>query len=80
MSAIFAAKVRDAFRTQLGENLKQMRPFVYLGREKISADHFMLDATADEFIRYRMTLAGKKVYYYFRMNKEGKTGWIVVEE
>ena len=80
MSANYAAKVPDAFRKQLAENLKQMDSFVYLGREKITADHFMLDATADEFIRYRMTVAGKKVYYYFRMNKEGKIGWIQFEE
>lgn len=80
MSANYAAKVPDAFRRQLADNLKQMRSFVYLGREKISVDHFMLDATADEFIRYRMTLARKKFYYYFRMNKEGKIGWIQVEE
>lgn len=80
MSANYAAKVPDAFRKQLGENLKQMKSFVYLGREKVTTDHFMLDATADEFIRYRMTLPGKNVYYYFRMNKEGKIGWIQVEE
>ncbi len=80
MSSNFAAKVSDAFRKQLAANLAQMRSFVYLGREKITTDHFMLDATADEFIRYRMTLEGKKVYYYFRMNKEEKIGWIVVEE
>lgn len=80
MSANFAAKVSDAFRKQLTDNLKQMRSFAYLGREKITTDHFMLDATAAEFVRYRMTLAGKNVYYYFRMNKEGKIGWIVFEE
>ena len=80
MSANFAAKVSDAFRKQLAENLKQMRSFVYLGREKITTDHFMLDATAAEFVRYRMTLAGKNVYYYFRMNKEDKIGWIIYED
>jgi CubicO group peptidase (beta-lactamase class C family) len=80
MSANFAAKVSDAFRKQLAENLKQMRSFVYLGREKITTDHFMLDATAAEFVRYRMTLARKNVYYYFRMNKEDKIGWIIYED
>lgn len=80
MSANFAAKVSDAFRKQLGENLKNMKSFAYLGTEKITVDHFMLDATADGFIRYRITLAGKKVYYYLRMNKDGKIGWIVIEE
>ncbi|MEQ1646180.1 MAG: hypothetical protein ABL959_22200, partial [Pyrinomonadaceae bacterium] len=80
MSANFAARVSEVFRKQLGDNLKQMKSFSYLGSEKITTDHFMLDATADEFVRYRMTLAGKSVYYYFRMNKEGKIGWIVSEE
>lgn len=80
MSANFAAKVSDTFRKQLADNLKQMRSFGYLGREKITPEHFMLDATADEFIRYRMSLGNKRVYYYFRMNKEGKIGWIVFEE
>lgn len=80
MSSNFAAKVPEAFRKQVGENLKQMSAFRYLGREKIGVDHFMLDVTADEFVRYRMTLPRKNVYYYFRMNKEGKIGWIVVEE
>ncbi len=80
MSANFAARVSEVFRKQLGDNLKQMKSFSYLGSEKITTDHFMLDATADEFVRYRMTLAGKSVYYYFRMNKEGKIGWIVFEE
>ncbi|MEQ1606044.1 MAG: serine hydrolase domain-containing protein [Pyrinomonadaceae bacterium] len=73
MSAIYAAKVPDAFRKQLAENLKQMKSFVYLGREKITTDHFMLDATADEFVRYRMTLPGKKVYYYLRMIRKGRS-------
>lgn len=80
MSANLGTRASEVFRKQLGENLKQMKSFIYLGREKITTDHFMLDATADEFIRYRMTLAGKKVYYHFRMNKEGKIGWIQVEE
>ncbi len=80
MSANFAAKVSDAFRKQLADNLKEMRSFAYLGTEKITTDHFMLDATATEFVRYRMSVAGKNVYYYFRMNKEDKIGWIMYED
>lgn len=80
LSANYASRVPDAFRKQLGENLKQMKSFAYLGREKITADHFMLDPTAFEFFRYKMTLANKSVYYYFRMNKEGKVGWIIFED
>lgn len=80
LSANYASRVPDAFRKQLGENLKQMKSFAYLGNEKITADHFMLDPTAFEFFRYKMTLANKTVYYHFRMNKDGKIGWIVFED
>lgn len=80
LSSNFASKVSDAFRKQLVENLKQMKSFAYLGNEKIGINHFMLDASAAEFDRYRMTLAHKTVYYYFRMNKDGKIGWIIFEE
>lgn len=80
LSANYASKVSEAFRKQLAENLKLMRSFAYLGRETIGGDHFMLDPTAAEFLRYKMTLANKTVYYHFRMNKEGKIGWIVFED
>ncbi len=80
LSANFAAKVSENFRKQLGENLKQMKSFVYLGTEKITADHFVLDPAAFEFSRYKMTLPDKTVYYHFRMNKDGKVGWIIFED
>ena len=57
LSANYASRINEAFRKQLAENLKLMKSFTYLGREKIGADHFMLDATANEFLRYKMTLA-----------------------
>lgn len=76
----YASKISETFRQQLAENLKQMKFFAYLGSEKITADHFMLDPTAAEFFRYKMTLANKTVYYHFRINKEGKIGWINFEE
>lgn len=80
LSANFASKVSDAFRKQLAENLRSMRSFAYLGAEKIGSDHFMLDVTASEFVRFKMTLAKRDVFYHFRMNKEGKIGWIVFED
>lgn len=80
MSANFAAKVSESFRKSLGENLKQMKSFVYLGSEKITADHFVLDPAASKFSRYKMTLLDKTVYYNFRMNKDGKIGWIIPED
>jgi len=80
MSANFASKVSEAFRKQLAENLKQMKSFAYLGSEKITADHFVLDPAAFEFSRYKMRLADRDVYYHFRMNKDGKIGWIIFED
>lgn len=80
LSTNFATRMPDAFRKQLAENLKQMKSFAYLGNEKIGKNHFMLDPLASEFFRYRMTLASKTVYYHFRMNKDGKIGWIIFED
>lgn len=80
LSANFAARVSDAFRQQLAANLKPMKSFAYIGNEKIGENHFMLDPAAAEFFRYKMTLANKTVYYHFRMNKDGKIGWISFEE
>lgn len=80
LSANFASKVSETFRKQLADNLKEMRSFVFLGNERIGADHFMLDPTAAEFLHFKMTLANRTVYYHFRMNKEGKIGWIVFED
>ncbi len=80
MSANFAANVSGTFRKQLAENLKQMKSFAFLGNEKIGENHFMLAPNASEFFRYKMTLANKTVYYHFRMNKDGKIGWIVFED
>ncbi len=80
LSANFASKVSADFRKQLAANLKAMRSFAYLGTEKIGSDHFMLDVTASEFVRFKMTLAKREVFYHFRMNNEGKIGWIVFED
>ncbi|HQU85188.1 MAG TPA: serine hydrolase domain-containing protein [Pyrinomonadaceae bacterium] len=80
MSANFAAKVSETFRKQLAENLKQTKSFQYLGKENITADHFVLDPSAAEFVRYKMTLTDKTVYYNFRINKDGKIGWIIPED
>lgn len=80
LSANYAAKVSENFRRNTGENLKQMKSFKYLGTEKITADHFVLDPAAFEFSRYKMRLADKDVYYHFRMNKDGKIGWIIPED
>ncbi|MEK7723454.1 MAG: hypothetical protein AAB336_03830, partial [Acidobacteriota bacterium] len=80
LSANYAAKVSETFRKQLADNLKQMKSFAYLGNEKIGENHFMLDPLATEFFRYKMTLAKREVYYHFRMNKDGKIGWIIFED
>ena len=78
--ANYASKVTDAFRQQVRGNLERMKAFAFLGNEKFTPDHFMLDATAAEVFRYRMTLPDKIVYYHLRFNKEGKIGWISAEE
>jgi len=80
LSANFAAKMSDAFRTQLSDNLKQMKTFAYLGSEKIGENHFNLDPAAAEFQRFKMVLENKTIYYSFRMNKDGKIGWIIFED
>jgi len=80
LSANYASRLPETFRQQLGENLKQLKSFTYLGQEKITTDHFMLDPTAAEIFHYKMTLASKTVYYHFRLNKAGKIGWIVFED
>jgi CubicO group peptidase (beta-lactamase class C family) len=80
LSANYASRVPQTFRQQLADNLKQIKTFAFLGQEKITADHFVLDPTLTEVFHYKMTLAKKTVYYHFRMNKEGKIGWIVFED
>lgn len=80
LSTNFAAKMSDAIRTQLSDNLKQMRSFAYLGSEKIGENHFILDPAAAEFQRFKMVLATKTIYYHFRMNRDGKIGWIIFED
>lgn len=80
LSTNFATRMPEAFRKQLADNLSQMKSFAYIGQERIGKDHFMLDPAAAEFFRYKMKLANKTVYYHFRMNKDGKVGWIIFEE
>lgn len=80
LSANYAKNISETFRKQLGENLKQMKSFAYLGSEKVTTDHFIPDPTAAEIFHYKMTLAGKTVFYHLRTNKEGKVGWIMYED
>lgn len=80
LSANYAKNISVTFRKQTAENLKQMKSFAYLGSEKVTTDHFIPDPTAAEIFHYKMTLADKTVYYHFRMNKEGKIGWIMYED
>jgi hypothetical protein len=57
-----------------------MKSFAYLGNEQVTTNHFIPDPTAAEIFRYKMTLAGKTVFYHFRTNKEGKIAWISFED
>ena len=80
LAANYASRVPATFRQQLAANLKQMKSFAFLGKEKITADHFILDPTLIEIFHYKMTLANKTVYYHLRFNKDGRIGWIVFED
>lgn len=80
LSANYASKISESFRQQTAENLKLMKSFAYLGYEKITDDHFVPDPNAAELFHYKMTLANKTVYYHFRINKDGKIGWIIFED
>ncbi len=80
LSANYASKISESFRQQTAENLKLMKSFAYLGNEKITTDHFIPDPNATEIFHYKMTLANKTVYYHFRINKDGKIGWIIFED
>ena len=51
-----------------------------LGKEKITAEHFVLDPTLTEVFYYKMTVPDKIFYYHFRVGKDGKIGFIVTEE
>ncbi len=80
LSASYASRVPETFRRQLADNLKQMNAFAYLGKERITADHFILDPTLIEIFHYKMMLANHNVYYHFRVNKNEKVGWIMFED
>lgn len=80
LAASYAPKIADAFRKQLTANLAAMQSFKFLGKETITPDHFMLDGNAAAFFRYRMTMPDRTVFYYFRIDKQGKIGWISTEE
>ena len=80
LSDSYVSRISDAFRQRTTENLKQLKSFTYLGKEKITPDHFILDPTLTEVFYCKMTLAHKTVYYHFRMNKEGKIVWIMYED
>ena len=80
LTASYAPRISDAFRKQTGENLKQMKSFAFLGKEKITLEHFVLDPTLVEVFYYKMTLTDKTIYYHFRVNKDGKVGFIIAEE
>ncbi len=80
LAANYASRIPATFRQQLAENLNQMKTFAYLGKEKITPDHFILDPTLAEIFHYKMMLANKTVYYHLRITKEGKIGWIVFED
>lgn len=76
----YAARISADFRTQMAERLKSLKSFAYLGEEEIGENHFILDPTLVKAIHYKLVTGDKTFYYTFRMDKEGKVGFIVVTE
>jgi hypothetical protein len=68
------------FRKEIAKNLKGLKKFLFLGEEPIGEDHFVLDPTLVKAMHYKLVTGDKTVYYAFRIDKNGKVGFIVVAE
>lgn len=80
LTSSYAGRISADFRKGLAENLKSLKTFSYLGEETIGEDHFILDPTLVKAVHYKLVSGGKTVYYTFRVDKDGKVGFIVVTE
>jgi CubicO group peptidase (beta-lactamase class C family) len=80
LAATYANRINIAFRSQIGANLKGSKSFAYLGEETIGENHFILDPTLIKAVYFKLTTGERTVYYTFRVNGEGKVGFIVVAE
>ncbi len=57
-----------------------MKSFSFLAAENIGEDHFILDPTLLKFAHYKLITGNRTFYYTFRLDKDGKVGFIVVNE
>jgi D-alanyl-D-alanine carboxypeptidase len=80
LAPAYAARITEDFRKQLASNFKSLKTFSYLGEEAIGEDHFILDPTLVKAVHYKLADGSRSIYYSFRLNKDGKVGFIVVNE
>jgi CubicO group peptidase (beta-lactamase class C family) len=80
LTASYAARISADFRKQTTANLQNAKSFSFLAAETISEDHFILDPTLVKFVHYKLATGDRIVYYSFRLDKNGKIGFIVVTE
>jgi D-alanyl-D-alanine carboxypeptidase len=78
LTASFAGRISADFRAQMAANLKSLKTFSYLGEETIGEDHFVLDPALVKAVHYKLASGSKTVYYTFRLDKDGRVGFIVV--
>lgn len=80
LAASFRPKVPASLREQTANNLKAFKSFSFLGKEKLGAEHFLLDSNIIEAVFYKMVTSNRNVYYTFRLDKNGKVAFILTDE
>lgn len=81
MAVTYPAKISADFRKNLTDCLKSgVKTFAYLGEEPVTENHFVLDPTLAKFVHYKLVTGLKTMFYTFRLDKDGKVGFIVATE
>lgn len=80
LTASYAARISADFRKQTTANLQNAKSFSFLAAENIGEDHFILDPALVKFVHYKLITGDRTLYYTFRLDKDGKVGFIVVTE
>ena len=80
LSPSYRPRISDAIRKEIAANLKDLQSFSFLAKEKIGTDHFVLDKTLVTARHYRLKSAKKTIYYTFRLDENGKVGFIVADQ
>lgn len=75
----YAARIQEPFRRRVEADLKNMKSFRFLATEKIGQEHFVLDPALTTMHYFRLTTSAGPVFYHFRMDKNGKVGFIIAE-